>query len=155
MIFSLTFIFLLPFIMGGLFFNCSGINRQQKMYTSIDTCSNLIEKGVLVNGKKEGYWVTLDTNYLLLYEQCYSNGLANGRIVFYTNRKISIEGEKKDGFYNGEWTYYYKYPVKSMEGVFKMGKKDGQWKVYDRNGKLEQIVTFNNDSMGKIEKAVK
>ena len=76
--------------------SCIQKNRKEEVVSIIDKKNNKIEKGLLVNGKKEGYWVTFDTNYIIQYDIQYKNDISNGKVTHYYQGKIVIEAEEKE-----------------------------------------------------------
>lgn len=62
----------------------------------------------------------------------YKNGVREGRYIKYTvNNNISIEGEYKNGFKNGEWVYF-------ITSINSMCKKE----IYE-NGNLISTTYYN------------
>ena len=107
---------------------------------------NRIEKGISINGKKEGYWVTFDTNYVLQYDLQYKNDMPNGKSTLYYQGKISIQSEYLNGQSNGHFISYHNYPIKEAEGNVEMGKKVGEWRTYSKDGQLNKIIIFEKDT---------
>jgi antitoxin component YwqK of YwqJK toxin-antitoxin module len=64
--------------------------------------SDSFEKGMVINGKKEGYWVSYDTNFSLRFDCVYENDSLNGPITMYVNNSIACVGEMKDNKRNGK-----------------------------------------------------
>jgi uncharacterized protein len=57
-----------------------------------------------------------------------------------------IKQGKNDDFKTGKWTYYYRSGNIDKEGSYdESGKKIGEWKTYFENGKLHEILKFEND----------
>jgi antitoxin component YwqK of YwqJK toxin-antitoxin module len=129
-----------------LIFSCRQLSKNEEVTTLIDKKENRIEKGILVNEKKEGFWVTFDTNYVLQYDIQYKNDIPNGKSTNYYQGKISIEAEFLNGQSNGHYTSYHSYPIKEAEGNVQMGKKVGEWRTYTRDGRLNKIILFEKDT---------
>jgi len=121
-------------------------NRKEEVISIIDKKNNKIEKGLLVNGKKEGYWVTFDTIFIIQYDTQYKNDIANGKVTHYYEGKIIIEAEEKNGIRNGKFTSYHTYPIIDAQGYVKDGKRIGEWKTYSKEGKLNRIIQFERDT---------
>ncbi len=56
-----------------------------------------------------------------------------------------IEYDVKDGKKNGTFKLYYQNGKLEMTGNIKMGKNEGTWKYYNTDGSLESIGKFKDD----------
>ena len=79
------------------FYSCNRTDHKEEVVTIVDKKENRIEKGLLVNDKREGYWVAFDTNYVIQYDIQYKNDLPNGKTTNYYDGAISIESEMRNG----------------------------------------------------------
>ncbi|HCT30822.1 MAG TPA: hypothetical protein DIW31_08825 [Bacteroidales bacterium] len=125
---------------------CARIDSKEEVVTVVDKENNLIEKGLLVDGKREGYWVAFDTNYVLLYDIQYKNNILNGKTTHYFDSAITIETEMKNGERDGKYTSYHKYPIVASQGQVKKGKRVGEWRTYAKDGRLNKIIQFEKDT---------
>lgn len=84
-------------------------------------------KEVFPNGKPRiiAYYDLSGGDSLLVKEEiCYSNG------------DIGISGEYgENGMPDGKWIFYYEDHRKTCEADFMNGKRSGEWKIQDFNGK--------------------
>ena len=77
------------------------------------------------------------------------NGLAT---YFYNTGTLKEYYTYKNGLPNGEFVERSIYGYDLMNGFFKEGKKEGQWKFYYYTGDLEKVSQYVNDSLnGKYE----
>ena len=136
----------LSFFLLLLFVTCSQNDEAGVVVTLTDKKANSIEKGLLVNGKREGYWVTFDTNYVIQYDIQYQHDKPNGKTTNYWGGKISIEAEEKMGIRDGKFTSYHDYPIIEAQGYVRNGKKIGEWRTYTKEGKLNRIIQFEKDT---------
>ena len=66
------------------------------------------------------------------------DGTKVGRRTFWhENGQKAIEGECKEGYWEGPSTSWYPSGQKSKEGEFKDGKQEGQWIVWDKDGSID------------------
>lgn len=129
-----------------LFIACNRTNNKEEVVTIVEKKDDRIEKGLLVNGKREGYWAVFDTNYIIQYDLQYKNGIPNGKTTNYFDGVISIEAEMRDGKSDGKYTSYHKYPIIATQGNVKMEKKIGEWRIYAKDGRLNKIIQFEKDT---------
>lgn len=129
-----------------MFYACNRTDHKEELVTIVDKKDNRIEKGLMVNGKREGYWVIFDTNYTIQYDIQYKNDLPNGKTTHYFDGAISMEAEMRDGKRDGRYTSYHKYPTIATQGNVRMGKKIGEWRTYTKDGRLNKIIQFEKDT---------
>ncbi len=137
---------LVYFVIIAILSSCSRRTSNEQVVTIIDKAGNSIEKGLLVNGKKEGYWVRYDTNYMIQYDIQYKNGKPNGKVTHFWDGKISIEAEEKNGIRDGRYTSYHNYPIIEAHGYVKEGKRVGEWRTYTKKGELNRVIQFEKDT---------
>lgn len=125
---------------------CKSHTRKSEVVTLIDKKNNSIEKGLLVNGKKEGYWATFDTNYVIQYDIEFKNDIPDGKTTNFYEGSIVIQAEMRNGKSNGPYVSYHKYPIKEAEGNVQMEKRVGEWKTYAKDGRLNKIIHFEKDT---------
>lgn len=144
-----------------------GTNRQ--MVTKFNAQGILIEQGFVENGLKCGAWYTFYAEKgriqeIWNYESGKKNGLHvvmnnSGRVDLYESYLDDIPHGKKATFKMGtpvEEMTYYKGQLHGMFrgfapngrlqriGNFKNGKQDGQYFVYDENGKVILSAKYAN-----------
>lgn len=118
-----------------------------------DAQDKLLEEGDMLNGKREGTWVTYHTrNGLIESITSYKNGIKHG-----LEAKIDDRGDLKErAFYvNGllEGTRYVYYFTKvKEESNYKKGKLDGLRKVHYDTGEIQQEMNFKEGKQHGIAK---
>jgi antitoxin component YwqK of YwqJK toxin-antitoxin module len=114
--------------------------------TLMDKEANSIEKGLMIKGKREGYWVVFDTSYNIKYDMQYKDNLPDGRVTQYSNNSIICEYENSRGVINGLYTSYYVYPIVNTQGNVNLGNRVGEWKIYSPTGDLDKIILYEKDT---------
>ncbi|WP_027471810.1 toxin-antitoxin system YwqK family antitoxin [Saccharicrinis fermentans] len=115
--------------------------------------------GIIINGKKEGSWIkeiyAKRKKSVLVQEMNYKNGLLDGDFCVYdihgntlpliNNPLITIltTSSLKNG--NGVYMdFYYENGALKEYGQIKHGKKIGQWHLYDKQGNVLKVETYDN-----------
>jgi antitoxin component YwqK of YwqJK toxin-antitoxin module len=129
-----------------LFTSCFQSSPDGEIVTIVNKNDNCIEKGLMVNGKKEGYWAVFDTNYVIQYDVQYKHGIVDGKETHFLNGSIHMEAECKKGIRNGKFTSYHKYPITQTQGYVNMGKRVGNWQIYTKDGRLNKVLRFEKDT---------
>ena len=106
----------------------------------------LAEMGYLQNGLKTGVWTTYwnDGKRIKSLEH-YLNGKKNGPFMRFNdrNRILDISHYLNDELHGYHVTYSWGSPSKEI--IYNHGKINGEMRVYyDKNGKLQKLVNFNN-----------
>jgi antitoxin component YwqK of YwqJK toxin-antitoxin module len=125
----------------------------------------MFEKGRIVNGKKEGLWLSWHENGEKLGEYHYKNGELNGiGKQWFVNGKIQALSKYKDGklidtakryhsngrlsefaYYNnsglqdGKFTIWHENGNIIQEGYYILGRKDSICQTYYDNGKIKSV----------------
>lgn len=135
--------------------NGSGLQRAEKK----DQQNKIVEEGDLLNGKREGTWVTYHANSGLVAtvtgyrngqkhgvflrgdetggiteKAFYVNDQLEGKRIVYNRTRIKEEANYQNGKLEGERKLYYDNGKLQEEGTFKNGKRDGEAKWYDQEG---------------------
>ncbi len=95
---------------------------------SYDT-GEIMSKGALKNGKKEGKWTS-----------------------FYKNGNKELEITFKNGLINGEYNTFYENGNLKQSNLYVNGKTNGMEKAYFENGRLNWEVNVINDKQEGIYK---
>lgn len=104
------------------------------------------EKGVFVNGLKNGEWITYNRTGKLIRRLSYDNGLLHGKVeLFYVNSKPKVAGQFDKGNKIGKWTYYTDKGKILAEGSFDSNKPIGIWTINDNKGK-KPVVQYDYDA---------
>jgi len=105
----------------GIYF---GINSEKPFSGSVNKKyqSGQIElKGIITNGKKDGFWTE-----------------------WYENGQKESEGTYKDGKEDGFWTEWHFDGQKESEGTYKDGKEDGLWTDWYKDGQKAMERTYKD-----------
>jgi len=121
----------------------SSLKRAEKR----DTENNLTEEGNLVNGKKEGAWVSYydgrNQGKVKTITNFY-NGVKNGiALTFAKNGTVETKSRYLNGKLNGEYSKYKSSRVLEST-TYKNGEIDGVYKTFYTNGKIQQEAEFKN-----------
>lgn len=135
-------------------FSCDNI---QKEY---DSEGNLKRVGKIVNGLKEGIWLSFyqngDTASIETFildtlvkkieyssdgpsiEESYKNGFKNGPFkVYWDNGQILTEGEYKNDSIHGEIVDYYRNGIIESVSNYDIGRPYGEYKYYYSDGTIQ------------------
>lgn len=114
---------------------------------------NLMMKGQLVSAKKEGIWKYYNKEGVLARELTYKKNKPHGEEKYFNTKNNSIM--LLYTYYGGilEGKYYIKYGNGQLweEGTYKNGVQDGEWKMWDRDGKQIRKRIFNNGTLALQE----
>lgn len=106
----------------------------------------LIEKGVFLNGLKNGEWITYSRKGKLIRKITYDNGLLHGKVeLFYLNGKPKLTGQFEKGNKISKWTHYTKKGKVLYEGSYDSNKPINTWTINDKKGK-KPVVQYDYSS---------
>jgi uncharacterized protein len=83
-----------------------------------------------------------------------------GEIQSYSNGKVVLEGNVKNGLKEGLWISYYPNGQKKTEGLYKDGLKEGTWTYWSENGVQENLEMYKvgtklgGDAEGKTDEGI-
>ncbi|MFH1159366.1 MAG: hypothetical protein V1733_00250 [bacterium] len=115
-----------------------------------DENGTLIEQGEYLNGLEDGPWIQRIGDF---YQRgSYRDGLRTGMWVSYqlidgetgTDSLLIFQGAFIDDLPDGKHTYYWENGKVRDEGIFVMGKKEGNWSKYNYDGSLFLVITYQN-----------
>lgn len=145
----------------------AGENGLQKSVTN-NQQGQVAEEGDLLNGQKEGTWVTYHNSGLVASVTSYRGGKKHGfamkaddtgsitERMFYVNdqlegkrflynhTRVKEEANYRNGKLDGERKLYYDDGKVQEEGNFKNGKRDGIAKWYDQQGSVTIQYTYKD-----------
>jgi len=111
-------------------------NRRTGFWKFYNLSGKVEQTGSFNAGRPDGVWKWYFDNDSLLKEEEYFQGQRDGSSTEYSSAgEIIAQGQYSDGERNGEWKF--KSAEFSEEGKYILGLKDGIWKSYYGNGKLE------------------
>lgn len=135
-----------------------------------NAAGKLIEEGILINGKKNGAWVTYfeDKEDRVKSIANYVNDNLNGQFLTFSNRgQIETQTSYINGQYDGVYTKYrfgnveetatyingqmdgtfkqfYNSNKLKLEAQYKNGKQHGSYKYYDEEGNIMMEYEYAN-----------
>ena len=113
-----------------------------------DENGNIIQEGEFINGNEDGPWTELTGDVFI--KGNYQDGLRNGSWSYYYLRRngtvtdsiMFFKGNFVEDNPDGRHIYYWENKNIKDEGLYVMGKKEGEWLKYNSDGTLFMIVTF-------------
>jgi antitoxin component YwqK of YwqJK toxin-antitoxin module len=113
-----------------------------------DENGNLVEKGEYLDGKEDGPWIVSVGESC--YKGTYRDGLRTGVWISYaltrngsaTDSLIIFNGSYIDDLPDGKQTTYWDNGKVKEEGSFVMGKKEGNWNLFNFDGTLFMVITY-------------
>jgi len=120
------------------------------MHTEYAEDGKIVEEGEYVKDQEDGPWFTTIGEFL--ERGTYRDGLKNGKWVSYhlitTNLKndsvISFSGSFVEDNPDGKHIYYWDNGKVKDEGLYLMGKKEGDWITYQYDGTPFLVITYKN-----------
>ncbi len=110
-------------------------------------------KGNMVNGKKEGLWQYFNKEGVLAREVTYKLNKPHGEEKYYNSKTktVMLLYTYYGGILEGE--YYIKYSNGQLweQGKYKNGVQEGEWKMWNREGKLIRRRIFNSGTLAQQE----
>ena len=120
------------------------------MHTEYDENQKMTEEGEYVNGLEDGPWYIISGDYL--ERGTYRDGLKSGMWKTYflfqkegkTDSILSFSGNFIDDNPDGKHIYYWDNGKMKDEGLYIMGRKEGDWVLYNYDGTPFLIITYRN-----------
>ncbi len=120
------------------------------MLTEYDETGKMITEGEYVNGLEEGLWFEITGDYLSRgsYRDGMRNGSWSGWYLFRNGQKtdsvLSFTGNYIEDYPDGKHVYYWDNGKIRDEGLFVMGRKEGEWIKNEYDGSLFMVITYKN-----------
>ncbi len=126
-------------------FELEAIDSGGKHAIKRDDSGNITEEGFLLNGNKNGVWITYHSdNQRIKTVANYSENQLNGPFLQFNNRgQIESKAGYRNGQYHGLYGKY-KFGRAEEEIEYKNGQIDGALRKYFGNGKLQQEAEYKN-----------
>ncbi len=120
------------------------------LHTEYDENGKIVEQGDYLNGQEDGPWFSVSGDYL--ERGTYRDGLKTGKWLTYylfpkgneTDSILSFSGNFVDDNPDGKHIYYYDNGKVRDEGLYIMGKREGDWLKYNYDGTLFMIINYRN-----------
>ena len=111
-----------------------------------------VYRGKILNGKKEGKWVSYyHITGRKMYEYYYKDGKLDGLITeWYENGQKEVEGTVKDGKNDGLSTVWYENGQKEAKMNYKDGKLDGLQTNWYENGLKKWVIKYKDGNVVDI-----
>jgi antitoxin component YwqK of YwqJK toxin-antitoxin module len=127
------------------------------VHTEYDENGNIIEEGEYINDQEDGPWFTYSGDYL--EKGTYRDGLKTGKWISYylfpngsaTDSIRSFEGNFIEDNPDGKHIYYWENGKIRDEGLYVMGKKEGDWTLYNSDGTPILIINYRNGTEIKYD----
>ena len=160
-----------------LFYDSSGIitlkeeyknNKKHGIIINYDSTGRIVKKTFYKNGNKEGKEVKyFKGSNKILKENNYENNIKDGTCYNYDslgniisilnydmgiiNKKEEINRLDSEGKKHGIWKVHYDNNKTKIEENFFHGQKEGFKKVYDKKGKIKEIINYKDGIENNIE----
>jgi|GEM_PF-1749712 len=87
----------------------------------------IIKKITVIDGKKEGKCIEYDSNGNIVFECFYKDDELDGIFKRYSNNKVILEENYKNGILDGKFTLFSNSGKIIIDGFYKDGKREGEW----------------------------
>ena len=135
-----------------------GMYQAYEAYSPRRGFGHLMEQVYYNHGVMEGDYVKY-TQWGTLEKKCsYRNGKLHGPYEdyhvdgYHETTSLKTEAHYHCGKLDGYYIEYYSMrdePVKRIEGLYIKGKKEGPWKIYERDGTLVEHTYYTHDVLDK------
>lgn len=118
--------------------------------TTYDENGDVVEQGDFIEGEEDGLWFEkIGDTYV---KGSYSNGLRTGMWGYYylnnnekgTDSLCFFKGAYIEDNPHGRHVYYWENGKVKTEGNYAVGKREGDWYLYNEDGTLFLIITYKN-----------
>lgn len=118
-------------------------NKKTGKWSTYYTNGQKESEGDYKDNQKTGKWTVWYSSGRKKLETEYVNGeIAGSDTAYYENGNIFYEGKYNNG--QGTVTSYFSTGELKFQGSYKLRKKEGLWKYYDRSGNLLATETYDN-----------
>ncbi len=120
------------------------------LLSEYDEDSKLVEEGEFVNGEEDGPWFYLTGDDYV--KGNYRDGLRSGLWYTFsllkngdkTDSLLMFRGNFIDDLADGKHTWFWDNGKVHDEGLFVMGKKEGDWMINNSDGTLFLVITYKD-----------
>ncbi len=143
--------YVLIFVSFILFESCE--NNSSNCQLSYVLCESGQYKfqGSIVNGKKNGLWLTFEKDGALGTAESFSKDIPHGEFfAFWNDSLVMFHGFRKYGKRNGPFEQYSDNGNLSRKGFYRNDLKTGKWEEYTYDGRLNRIVEYFNKEETKV-----
>lgn len=109
-------------------------------------------EGDILNGLKDGAWITNYQSGVQESRITYKDGVEHGQVqYFFESGNSMITGEFNKGERHGTWIYYFDTGGKDSEVKFDNGKKEGEQLFWSETGHLIKKEFYKNGELIREE----
>jgi len=127
------------------------------MHTEYDENGKVIDNGEYVKDLEDGEWFTVSGDFI--ERGSYRDGLKSGKWTSYyvntdgakTDTTIAFTGSFVDDNPDGKHIYYWDNGKVRNEGPYVMGKKEGDWIIYNYDGTPFLVITYQHGTEIKYD----
>lgn len=120
------------------------------LLSEYDEDGKLIQEGEFVNGEEDGPWIYLTGDDYV--KGNFRDGLRTGMWYSFllsrnddkTDSLLMFKGNFIDDLPDGKHIRYWENGKVHDEGLFVMGRKEGDWMIYNSDGTLFLIITYKD-----------
>jgi len=120
------------------------------MHIEYDTSGKIVEEGEFVKDLEDGPWFSFSGDWL--ERGTYRDGLRTGKWVSYNlvtkevqkDSVLMFSGNFIEDNPDGKHFYYWDNGKLKEEGLYIMGKKEGDWYLFNYDGTPFLIITYKN-----------
>lgn len=129
------------------------INSKRSEATFYHDNGNPLSKGIYINMKKDSIWEFYVPSGRLSYKETYKQDVLDGvKTIYYVpedlndkSRNIFATEIYSKGILHGERLEYFNTGIPKQRGVYVNGKKNGEWKTFQPDGKIETLERYIDD----------
>jgi antitoxin component YwqK of YwqJK toxin-antitoxin module len=120
----------------------------------IEKQGDLTSKGEYISNRKVKNWVTYYSNNVIYKIEYFTNGIKDGiSIQFDRKGKMTLVENYKNGLTHGQTIYYGQFSETPLsESEYAFGKKNGLFRQYYENGKIQEESNFTDDQKNGFTK---
>jgi len=138
------------------YYNSGELSREENfkdglrdgLFSEFDENGIIEEEGEYVNGLEDGPWFEIIGDYYI--KGTYRDGLRNGMWSYYflqrngtkTDSLLCFKGNFVEDNPDGRHVYYWENGKIKDEGIYIMGKREGEWIKNNSDGTLFMIITY-------------
>jgi hypothetical protein len=90
--------------------------------------------------------------YMPVFYNCVHEGLY---MNFFSNGAVRDSGYYKDGLRTGKWVHYESPGGKSLQGRYEHGNRIKDWKIYNKDQRLTEVLHYDNKGIVQWQKKIK
>ena len=123
--------------------NYTGTRRDSVWLYYSNHTGTLSRRVEYVEGKQHGKEQTLYPEGGIAEEIIWENGFKNGHwMQFFNNGQTKLTATYTNDQLEGAFTVFSPVGRKDIEGAYRHGARDGEWKLYDEHGKLATTIRY-------------